>query len=300
MLIFEPPDPLFLYGLFIALGEVVNKTNISFIVIMCTCCMVADADANCSPGYAAIVNSVGDTVISPMGGLCEPGYRLQDVPDGISSANGYSRDVDIPLCDGYWSGTTCNSRNSPDCQSGQVGIRYDYVVMAPMVGRCEPGYQLREMNDGLVINNGFVTDTEIPLVTVSYDQGECPDGYFDLSVADDSFFKINTSGECSGGYKYITTQCKTTMPDSPMICGILCEYGLNYTDVGTCAALCGGPYKTLRTSTGLIYPMYATQSVTPSLNVRVGDTVCHVNLQSGTESGSINIKYNNKPYHAVK
>ena len=90
------------------------------------------------------------------------------------------------------------------------------------------------------------------------------------------------------------------MPDSPVMCGILCEYGLEYTEVGTCSQLCSGEYNTLRTSTGLAYPMYATKSVTPSLNIRVGDTTCYVNMISGTSHGAINIKHNNKTYHTVK
>ena len=77
--------------------------------------------------------------------------------------------------------------------AGQHGIFYDHVVMAPMDGTCDGGYRLQNMNDGLVLTNGFVTSTEIPLGAVSYDQGDCPEGYFDLSVNDDSFFKVNTS-----------------------------------------------------------------------------------------------------------
>ena len=300
VLIFEPPDRLFSYGLFVTFGGVVDKTIYSFIVFICICCTSEHVFADCSPGYYPIQNSMGDTIIAPMDGMCSGGYRLQDVPDVIRSSNGYSKSTEIPICDGYWTGTTCNPDTSPDCLSGQHGIFYDHVVMAPMDGGCDAGYRLLDMNDGFVLTNGFVTVTEIPLGTVSYSQGDCPDGYFDLSVSDSSFFAVNTSGACSGGYQYITEQCKQAMPDSPVTCGILCEYGLEYTAVGTCSQLCSGAHSTLRTSTGLVYPMYATKSVTPSLNIRVGDTACYVNLIPGAESNAINIKHNNKTYHAVK
>lgn len=294
------PTVIFVAVFDLIYGGVVKKIICIFVMFLFCCCTIRAVYADCSPGYTAIINSLGDTIVAPMSGMCEGGYRLQDVPEELKSANGYSKDVKIPLCDGYWSETTCMSHSSSDCLSGQHGIFYDHVVMAPMVGKCEAGYQLRTMNDALVLTNGFVTAAEIPLGTVSYTKGDCPDGYFDLAVNDDSFFKVNTSGACSAGYKYMTEQCKSEMPDSPMICGILCAPGLEYTDVGTCSELCGGTHKSLRTSTGLIYPMYSTKSVTPSLNIKVGDTVCHVNLINGVASESINIKYNNKTYHAVK
>ena len=300
-MIFLTPRPSFFVTVFDwIIGGVVNQIFLFFILCICVCCISEHVFADCSPGYYSIQNSMGDTIVAPMDGTCDGGYRLQDVPDVIRSANGYSKDTEIPICDGYWTGTTCNPDTSSDCLAGQHGIFYDHVVMAPMDGTCDGGYRLQNMNDGLVLTNGFVTSTEIPLGAVSYDQGDCPEGYFDLSVNDDSFFKVNTSGACSGGYKYTTEQCKQTMPDSPVMCGILCEYGLEYTEVGTCSQLCSGEYNTLRTSTGLAYPMYATKSVSPSLNVRVGDTTCYVNMISGTSHGAINIKHNNKTYHTVK
>lgn len=276
-----------------------NNIHFVFIVFMCLLCTGVHATPNCNAGYSAIIHSVGDTIVAPMAGGCDAGWRLQDIPDDIMPANGYSTGKDTPLCTGYWSGTTCNPHASSDCPSGQHGIYYNTVVMAPSLGRCEDGYVMRAMPDGMVMTNGFDSGQQIALGTITHTQGDCPDGYLDLAVNDDSFFKLNTSGACSGGYKYTTAQCKSEMPDSPMICGILCEDGLEYTDVGTCSALCAGEHKTLRTNTGLSYPLYATKSVTPSLNIKSGDTTCYINLISGTQTDAINIKYNNKIYHTV-
>ena len=263
-------------------------------------CLPVRAIAGCATGYAPIINAVADAIMAPMLGECEAGYRLQEVPDEIMPANGHTDAKEIPVCDGYWTGTTCNPGTSSDCPSGQHGIYYDHVVMAPMLGGCEAGFKLRTMPDGLVVTNGYSSGDGIALAETTYTQGDCPDGYVDLAVNDDSFFKVNTSGSCTNGYKYTTEQCKTDMPNSPMICGILCESGFEYTEVGTCAELCPAGHNSLRTSTGLAYPMYATKSVTPSINLRIGETVCYVNLISGTASNSLNIKYNNKLYHAVK
>ena len=258
------------------------------------------AIAGCATGYVPLLNSVPETIMAPMVGGCEAGYRLQEVSEEIMPANGHSDNTEIPLCDGYWTGTTCNPGSSSDCQSGQHGIYYDHVVMAPTLGSCEPGFKMRTMPDGLVVTNGFSSGTGIAFSEVTYSQGDCPDGYIDLAVDDGSFFKINTNGTCTNGYRYTTEQCKDKMPNTPVMCGILCDTGLEYTEVGTCAELCKSEHNTLKTSTGLAYPMYATKSVTPSINLRIDESVCYVNLISGTESNSINIKYNNQLYHAVK
>lgn len=174
------------------------------------------------------------------------------------------------------------------------------AIMAPMLGECEAGYRLQEVPDEIMPANGHTDGDGIALAETTYTQGDCPDGYVDLAVDDGSFFKINTNGTCTNGYRYTTEQCKDKMPNTPVMCGILCDTGLEYTEVGTCAELCNVEHNTLKTSTGLAYPIYATKSVTPSINLRIGESVCYVNLISGTESNSINIKYNNQLYHAVK
>lgn len=187
-----------------------------------------------------------------------------------------------------------------DCPSGYVAIPHTVPssIMAPMLGECETGYRLQDVPSDILPANGFTTDNVTSQIT--HNQGDCPNGYVDLMVNNATFFKVNISGTCTGGNKYVTEQCKETMSSNPAICGILCDEGLEYTDVGTCAALCPTNHNTLRTSTGLAYPMYATKSVTPSINLGVGESTCYINLISGAEKGAINLNWNNKTYHAVK
>ena len=262
-------------------------------------CTVSFADTGCGDGYVGIEHAIANTIMMPMDGMCDGGYVLKDVPYGVFPANGSSVGSGVQLCDGYWSGTTCNPRSIADCEYGQYGIYYTNVVMAPMDGKCDGGFVIKNV-DGITSANGFTAGSGITLNTITHTQGDCPNEYYDLAVNDNTFFKLNQSGTCTNGVSYTSEQCRASMPDAPGICAILCSNGLEYTDVGTCAELCPGEHHTLKTSTGLSFPLYATKQVTPSINIQMGENVCYVNLINGRASNAINVQYNNKIYHTVK
>ena len=161
-----------------------------------------------------------------------------------------------------------------------IDIVYDASLIGDEITLCSGGY----------LSNG---------ACVSYTRGDCPENYVDLSLPDNNIFSRLNNATCSGVYKKFNIQeCKESPTDT--MCGILCSNNLEYTELGTCAALCPGEYHTLNTSTGLSFPLYATKQITPSINIQMGENVCYVNLLSGESTNAINIEYNNKIYHTIK
>ena len=60
---------------------------------------------------------------------------------------------------------------------------------------------------------------------------------------------------------------------------------------------CAGDFSRIRTSTGLVFSLWAEKYTEPALCVKYNDTVCYGNLVSGNGANSININYNGQVYH---
>ena len=80
---------------------------------------------------------------------------------------------------------------------------------------------------------------------------------------------------------------------------MLCDAGVPYTGVGTCAAYCTHGATVLRTSTGLRIPLYDARQTTPALNVELGADVCYGNLVPGQSPGAINMRGADGSYYLV-
>ena len=276
-----------------------------------------DAEKHIDTTYKTFSES---TFMAVEDGLCKiGGYSLIEIPDDIRPVfNGFVMGNEVKVCDnGYqpnngdcvpYTKGTCNG----DANVHDWNLALDSAsFMATEDGLCKiGGYSIIEIPDDLYPKyNGFVMGSEIALCTngyrsnntscVDYAMGECPTNYVDLALNDNTFAKL-TDGACASGYsKYvINQQCNQNTTDS--MCAILCSNGLEYTDVGTCAALCPSEHHTLKTSTGLSFPLYATKQITPSINIQMGDDICYVNLVNGRASDAINVQYDNKIYHTVK
>ena len=284
--------------------------------------------SSCPTGYAALdVEKHIDTTYHTfaestfMGvedGLCKNGgYSIMDVPyDVIAIYNGFTAGATATLCDdGYLvNNGSCVSYTNGSCESGDNDLALNSAsFMGLENGLCKNGgYSIMNIpyEGTYPIYNGFTVGAEITLCQngylvnnsscTTYANGDCPTDYLDLALNANTMTTL-TNGVCASSYSpyTINQQCDENTDDA--ICGILCSDGLNYTDIGTCAALCAEGYTTLRTSTGLIIPVYATKQITPSLNIR-GETgnVCYVNLMPGTADNAINFRYNNTTYHTVK
>ena len=176
-------------------------------------------------------------------------------------------------------------------------------------GECKTsGYSIKEIPDDLyAIYNGFLSGSVVTLCPnghwvgnkcTEYEDGDCPTNYKDLAIGDK--FTTLSDGACPDSYQTYTInqQCDENVTDN--ICAILCDGGLQYTDIGTCASLCGAGVTVLKTGNGLNFPMYSTKQITPSINIKYGDDVCYVNLVTGAGDDAINVKYDNQTYHTVK
>ena len=119
---------------------------------------------------------------------------------------------------------------------------------------------------------------------VALDTGDgCPTNYYTSS----SFVRINTNGTCSSGGVFET--------DVP-----ICAVKIGDTSASFCTPQleCGSGSMTLRSSTGMNLPIWRDKLTIPSLGIGFenGD-VCYINLISGAQSNTINIKYNNQIFH---
>ena len=287
-------------------------------------CISTVGASTCPTGYATLdaekhidttYNTFSEaTFMSPEDGLCQSGFTLIDIPsDVIPIFNGFLQGSAITLCeDGYKPNNgTCVSYAQGSCETDYQDIALNMASFMDVEnGLCKNGFSLKEMPFDLVpIYNGFLLGSKVTLCSngflvnnsscSTYSAGDCPQDYQDLSL-DTNTLTTLTNGSCGTGYTRfaINQQCNANTNDA--ICGILCSDNLEYTDIGTCAELCSGEYTTLRTSTGLIFPMYATKQITPSINIGIGNNVCYVNLVPGQADNAINIRYDNQTYHTVK
>ena len=110
----------------------------------------------------------------------------------------------------------------------------------------------------------------------------CPDGFVAYEYAP---FVPAVGGVCPFGY---------VVHDVETICG---------AGDGVCwllRTLCGAGIDKIKTSTGIVVPLYADKHTTPSVHIRYNNTVCYADLEPGNVAGAINIKFNGDVYHTLK
>lgn len=130
-------------------------------------------------------------------------------------------------------------------------------------------------------------------------RGECPENFHDITVNDETLLP-RTGGVCAKNYGeyFLVANCADGAQSGGM-CAMLCDAGVPYTGVGTCAAYCTHGATVLRTSTGLRIPLYDARQTTPALNVELGADVCYGNLVPGQMAGAINMRGTDGVYYLV-
>ena len=111
----------------------------------------------------------------------------------------------------------------------------------------------------------------------------CPAGF--VAVEYDTFVPA-VGGVCPSGY---------VAHDVSEVCSV--------GATGACwlvRALCGAGITKLNTSGGLSFPLYSDKSTSPSIHIKYNNMVCYVDLESGSATGAINVKYNGVVYHTVQ
>ncbi len=181
-------------------------------------------------------------------------------------------------------------------------------------GNCYAGYEpySRTGNDiyPLVDSSVLCPPGQFPAngTCTAYSAGTCPDGMLNAtdSSATSTTWATMTNGACPTNYteqeitaiEFACDSYISRVTSETPACLLMCNNGLIFTEVNSCATLCNEHNK-LKTSTGLEFPMYSSKQITPSINIKVGKNVCYVNLVPGSETDAIQIKYDEQIYHTV-
>ena len=258
-------------------------------MLLSTNTFILSDDGNCYAGYEPYVRPGND--IYPL-------IETSDLcPDGYYRSNGE--------CVAFTSG-------------GGPSDRYNSAVtnttfVASEDGSCYTGYDVysRTGNDiyPLVDSSVLCPPGQYPAngTCTAYSAGTCPDGMLNTtaSSATSTTWTTMTNGACPTNYteqeitaiEFACDSYISRVTSETPACLLMCNNGLIFTEVNSCAALCSEHNK-LKTSTGLKFPMYASKQITPSLNIKVGKNVCYVNLVPGSETDAIQIKYDEQISHS--
>lgn len=66
---------------------------------------------------------------------------------------------------------------------------------------------------------------------------------------------------------------------------------------GKCLPACNSGIQEMLTSTGRRFDVFANRNTTPSINIKVGNTTCYVDLISGQSDTALNLTVNGSTYH---
>lgn len=232
------------------------------------------------PIYDGVLINFGATLCGPdkqlVAGECVP-KEQRICPDGFYKTTAEKATFAAPSAD---LSECTNSYN-----------RYDYPEYIDLV------------YNGLLVNFGatlcgagkYLSDG----TCVSRTRGECPSDFYQIHAHDETLTPSDM-GACGNGYDIYGMHADCNAGQSVNgLCAVLCESGLRYTGVGTCAPVCADGAGTMHTSAGASFPVYATPQVTPSLTIKTpGGDMCYINALPGRVAGTINIKTSdNKTYH---
>lgn len=271
---------------------------------------VAKPQGRCQAGY--YIANIDDNTYSSLTtrGYCMNSYNKVELPDGFSPIyNGIVVTFGPKLCgDGYYMvDGKCESRVQGNCPTDfyKVPINQGTFSAYSVAGQsCMNSYAEYEISDdfhmlynGILVNFGPELCGEGMRMSdggcVSVSRNDCPDNYYDILASEETIRK-NNDAKCANGYSPYDLMVNCTTNTSEPLCAVLCNGDMAYTGVGTCATPCG---HVIKTSTGLTIPLYSQSQITPSLNVKLDDGICFVNMVSGTQKGAINVSYGGSVYH---
>ena len=245
-------------------------------------CGVVYADDVCGVGYDVYCENCTTSILSAQAGVCDN--------TALFSAPGVYLVLD------------------EKCESGEYPTVSGCVQ--PQAGGCVAGYFLSggstvnvlSTTGGVCNGIGLFSAPGVYLMT----DEKCGAGYF---PATSGCAQFGTNESCPDGYytprDYFTRADADNVCDSDQI-SYPNEVSICSNHVVTTEALCTPQLRcqsgeTLRTSNGVIVPLWSDVLTTPSLNFGFSDgEICYMNMVSGSENGTINILENNNIYHGVK
>ena len=295
--------------------RVINAVARGLLVLFTICVLPAIADDGCASGYHLDTTINATTFITTFGGDC-----MSDENSGLIGAPIYYP-IAYPLNDTlhcgvgqHYTTSGCVTNTHEPCKSGysDSGTNTGNMFIASIGGECPDGYNSISTRAEL----SYAIETATTKCGFGYhptangcvanDSTGCPAGYVGAYM--EAFDRYNANSECETGFELYdpnAEMCHTYLGgDTADVCTPLCEYGYDHTGADTCAHKCTATnMSTIRVKTAsgtpYIWQLWADKTTTPSINIRVGDNTCYMNLVPENQSGTINIKYGNNAYHGV-
>lgn len=245
-------------------------------------CSAVYADDVCGEGYDLYCENCTTSILSAMAGTCDN--------NALFSAPGVYLILDEKCDPGdFPTGSGCVQPVEGGCVAGYVLSGGSSVnILSTMAGAC----------NGIAL----LSAPEIYLMT----DGKCNAGYFQTTTGCEQF---ETDESCPDAY--YTPHDYFTRADADNVCNsdqifYPNEVSICSNHVATTESLCTPQLKcefgeTLRTSNGIIVPLWSDRLTTPSLNFGFDNgEVCYMNMVSGKETGTLNIFEGDNIYHGVK
>lgn len=295
----------------------VTLCNNGYAATNATTCTSYDTGLCPSGSYELPANN--QTAVSLQDNACRVAtYSLTTVDDVVTASyHGVLSGSEITLCNNGYAATnasTCTSYARGVCQSGNYELQSNTVsvVATTQNGLCNVATYSRAVVDDVVSAeyHGVLSGSQITLcdngyaatnatTCTSYTTGYCPNNYYSMAGNPSTFTNYTTS--CPNNYSQFIAEGPCSYTPSTTYCMDVCGNGQYTTSLGTCASLCSLGATTLRTSTGLLFPMWSSSQATPSINLGIGNGVCYVNLESGTTNDSgLMFDWGGTTYHAVQ
>lgn len=266
-----------------------------FYILIMLLCVPARADETCGNGWTLLSGISTASVVQPIGGMCHGGYTIVSGNFGNFRFVPTGNSVTCPIGQ-HMSNGTCVNDTIGNCATGFHDATINAAaVIQPIGGVCH-GYQAQQTNCTIMYLLTSTATTcgsgEYPTASgcVSNPVENCPANFFaPMPVA--SFVRANSDDTCPTNYS---------------IYGDL-DYCRRYLGVDNMADFCtpqlictAGP-TTMRSSTGMVLPLYDERLTVPALHVGfTNGHICYVNMISGAGTNTINTNYNNQTYHGVE
>ena len=186
---------------------------------------------------------------------------------------------------------TCTHADT--CASGFIESNAGIINMYILSGNaCRPSDTLVPLRNAYIIEStpsrcgaGYYPTSN---GCVAYTAGDgCPTNSY---TPNQSFTRPGANNACATNYGRINDieLCKSWVADMPYIC----------TPQLPCTSSIA---TTLRTSTGIILPLYAEKATAPSLHILFpNNDLCYGNFIPGAANNAINVRFNNETYHGVE
>ena len=228
-----------------------------------------------------------------LAGKCIPGYQAITISYDVA----FPAASDVTRCGTgyYYKNGSCVAYEQSVCESGYVyenpaiiNSSFETTYIGGCIGGYDPILAHHDAMYVMVSAHDKCGAGEYPTGTgcAPHPTTGCPSNYYAITPAT-AFARIEPDAECGTNYSayYDTDICRKYL-------------GAAMAQVCTPQYECLSAGSTLRTSTGIVLPLYREKLTTPALNIGFSNgDVCYANMAPNAAAGTINIMYNQEVYH---